>query len=100
VTDALLSSLDSEAGTKTAFAAIRSTLTEIDVVRDAVARFARQAEPLAEDVAARRLASLPEPVQKHLPDLLAALDTTIGRLHSAATAIAYATDGEPVRGAA
>jgi len=105
VTDAILSGLESDQDKsgqdkKTVFAAIRSTLTEIDVVQDAVARLARQAEALAEDVATRRLACLPQPVQKHLPDLLATIDATIDRLHSAATALAYATDGEGVRGAA
>jgi hypothetical protein len=100
VTGSILSRLDEEMGEQTRFSAIRSALTEIDVVQDAVSRLAREAETLAEDVASHRLGSLPAPVQQHLPELLAMIDATIGRLHSAATAIAYATDGPAARGAA
>lgn len=90
---AILSGLSPDAAGPRTIDAIRAALAEMDVVQDAVARLALEAEQLAADVVGRRHGALPPQLQDRLPALLTKIDDTIGRLDSAATAIASATDG-------
>jgi hypothetical protein len=77
--------------------AVAATLHHLGGVEQAALLLLQQAEALAEAVLGGRAPELPALLAERTPGLLAGLDTTIGRLRSAATALATASDAAAVR---
>ncbi len=77
--------------------ALGATLQHLGGVEQAAVLLLQQAEALAEAVLDGRAPELPGVLAERTPSLLAGLDATIGRLRSAATALALASDGPSVQ---
>jgi hypothetical protein len=78
---------------------VAATLARLAAVEQEAVRLLQQTEALANAVISGRAPELSPLLAARAPGLLAGLDTTMGRLRSAATAVALASDGPAWRGA-